>query len=206
MSISRRALCALAAGWAGSGSAAMAAASAQAGDVLVLSRWIAASGDHRSQPFCIVDKRAARAFVFADDLSLVAATPVLLGVARGDHSVPGVGDLAPADIPMADRTTPAGRFVSRPGKNLNGEDVVWFDHGAGLAIHRLRANAAHASRLQRLDGGRPETRRVSAGCVVVPVAFYERVVAPTLGRGRGVLYVLPEVRALQDVFPGLQDD
>ena len=115
-------------------------------------------------------------------------------------------DLAPADIPIADRTTPAGRFVSRPGKNLNGEDVVWFDHGAGLAIHRLRANAAHAARLQRLDGGRPETRRVSAGCVVVPVAFYEGVVAPTLGRGRGVLYVLPEVRALQDVFPGLQDD
>ena len=104
------------------------------------------------------------------------------------------------------RTTPAGRFVSRPGRNLSGEEVVWFDHDAGLAIHRLRPNAAHATRLQRLEAGRPDRRRVSAGCVVVPVAFYEKVVAPTLGRGRGVLYVLPEVRMPEDVFPGLHDD
>jgi hypothetical protein len=205
MLLSRRALCAMAAAWAGLGSVGSEAA-AHADEALVISRWIASSADNAGRPYAVVDKKGARAFVFEADGRLVGATPVLLGVARGDHSVPGVGDLAPADIPVADRTTPAGRFASRPGRNLTGEDVVWFDYDAGLAIHRVRANAAHAARLQRLESGRAESRRVSAGCVVVPVAFYEKVVAPTLGRGRGVLYVLPESRSLHDVFPGLRDD
>jgi hypothetical protein len=206
MSLSRRALCALAAAWLGLGISQPATAGTQPDDATLLSRWIASSGDNGGRPYAIVDKKAAHAFVFAADGSLVGATPVLLGLARGDHSVPGVGDLAPADIPVADRTTPAGRFVSRPGKNLTGEEVVWFDYHAGLAIHRLRPNAAHAARLQRLEAGRPDRRRVSAGCVVVPVAFYEEVVAPVLGRSRAVLYVLPEVRSPQDVFSGLRDD
>ena len=206
MSFLRRALCAFAAAWLGLTAAGAAAAQGDADDAAVMSRWIAFTGDNHGRPYAIVDKKSAHVFVFAADGSLAGATPVLLGVARGDHSVPGVGDLAPADIPLADRTTPAGRFVSRPGKNLTGEDVVWFDHGAGLAIHRLRRNASHAARLQRLEAGRPESRRVSAGCVVVPVAFYEKVVAAVLGRGRGVLYVLPELRSRDDVFPGLRDD
>jgi hypothetical protein len=35
-------------------------------------------------------------------------------------------------------------------------------------------------------------RRITFGCVVVPPAFYEQVIAPTLGSRRGVVYVLPE--------------
>jgi hypothetical protein len=201
MSLFRRALCALAAAWAG-----FAAAAPVPVDAASMAEWIASTGDHRGRPFGIVDKKGARFYVFAADGRLAGETAVLLGSARGDHSVPGIGDLPPAEIPAADRTTPAGRFASAPGKNLTGEDVVWFDHGAGLAIHRLRANAAHAGRLQRLGSGRPETRRVSAGCVVVPVAFYDTVVHPVLGRARGVLYVMPEVRAPEEVFPGLADD
>jgi hypothetical protein len=36
--------------------------------------------------------------------------------------------------------------------------------------------------------------------VVVPVGFYERVISPVLGRQRGVVYVLPETRAVQALF------
>jgi hypothetical protein len=205
MSFSRRALCAMAAAWLSLGLHGSDAL-AHADDAFLLARWIASSADNRGRPFAIVDKKAARILVYGGDGRLAGETPVLLGAAPGDHSVPGVGDLEPAQIPMAHRTTPAGRFVSRPGRNLTGEHVVWFDYHAGLAIHRLRANAAHAARLQRLGSARPETRRVSAGCVVVPVAFYEKVVAPTLGQGRGVLYVLPERGSLQDVFAVAGDD
>ena len=38
------------------------------------------------------------------------------------------------------------------------------------------------------------------GCVVVPVAFYEQVVAPVLGHQRAVVYVLPEDRPVRGYF------
>jgi len=159
--------------------------------------------DHRGMPFAIVDKRDAKLYLFESTGRLAAASPALLGRARGDHSVPGVGDLPVERIPAADRTTPAGRFVTEPGLNLDGEDVVWMDYDAGLAIHRVRPGASRDARLQRLASGTPDAQRVSAGCVVVPVAFYETHVRALLGRRRGVVYVLPEMRPVQEMFASL---
>jgi hypothetical protein len=216
MSVSRKALCAFAAVWF-CGSALpvanaappssrvveQAAVSADAGD---MARWAMRSGDPGGRPFAVVDKKASRAYVFDADGVLAGATPVLLGAAFGDRAKPGLGRLAPAQIPRADRTTPAGRFASVPGRNLDGEDVVWFDYDAGLAIHRLRDNAARSARLERLASRQPDAHRVSAGCIVVPVAFYEGVIRPLLGRGRGTLYVLPEERPAAEFIAGLADD
>jgi hypothetical protein len=168
-----------------------------------VAEWVRGTRDNAGRPFAIVDKKAALLFVYAPDGHLLGATPVLLGMGLGDHSVPGVGDLPPARIPPADRTTPAGRFATEAGRNLDGEAGVWFDYDAGLAIHRLRADAARAARLQRLESRLPGAQRVSAGCVVVPVAFYESLVEPLLGRRRGVVYVLPEMQSMRDVFAGM---
>jgi len=161
------------------------------------------SRDNQGMPFAIVDKKDAKLYLFTPRGRLVAATPALLGLARGDHSVPGIGDIPPARIPPADRTTPAGRFLTEPGRNLEGEDVVWIDYDAGLAIHRLRPNAAQEARLQRLASTLPDEHRVSAGCVVVPVEFYEDHVRPMLGERAGVVYVLPETRSVQEMFAGV---
>jgi hypothetical protein len=38
---------------------------------------------------------------------------------------------------------------------------------------------------------------------VVPVAFYESVVEPLLGKARGVVYVLPETQSVQELFGAL---
>lgn len=151
----------------------------------------------------MVDKRAARLFVFGRSRQLFGATPALLGAQPGDHSVPGVGDRLPSEIRPFERTTPAGRFVSEPGRNLDGEHVVWMDYDQGLAIHRLRPGRAQAPRASRLEAASPRDMRVSLGCVVVPVAFYERVVSPVLGRSRGVVYVLPETRPIDEMFQSL---
>jgi hypothetical protein len=40
--------------------------------------------------------------------------------------------------------------------------------------------------------------------VVVPVRFYETVVAPVLGKSYGVVYVLPETRPVQHMLGALQ--
>lgn len=172
-------------------------------DARYVRQWALESGDTRRQPFAVVDKKAARLFVFAADGQQLGATPVLLGQAVGDHSAPGVADGDLNRIPAADRTTPAGRFASQPGRNLSGEAIVWFDYQAALAIHRVRPGASQAPRMARLGTAGADDKRTSLGCVVVPPAFYDAVIAPSLGRQRGVVYVLPERQSVQALFgPG----
>jgi hypothetical protein len=159
-----------------------------------VAQWSLASGDTRGRPFAVVDKKEARLFVFSASGRLVGAAPALLGLARGDDSAPGVGRKVSTGIPRQERTTPAGRFDSEPGHNISGEAIVWIDYDAAVAIHRLRPAAPSERRPQRLASGTPADKRISLGCVVVEEAFYDQVVAPTLGRQRGVVYVLPETR------------
>jgi len=162
--------------------------SADARDTLA---WIQSTGDHGHLPFAIVDKRQARVHVFHADGSLAGESAALLGLTPGDEGVPGAGQRV-ADLSPSERTTPAGRFASEPGHNLKGEDIVWVDYDAAIAIHRVRPGPSRERREQRLASGTPSDNRISLGCIVVPVAFYEQVVSPVLGRSRGVVYVLPE--------------
>jgi hypothetical protein len=164
-----------------------------------IAQW-ALDGDAAGQPFAVVDKRGAVIYVFSDRGRLLGASAALLGLAPGDHAVPGVGAKPPGAITQHERTTPAGRFASEPGRNLSGEPVVWFDYGEGLAIHRLRPAPAHERRPARLASATPADNRISLGCVVVPVAFFEKVVMPALGQRRGVVYVLPETDAFVDAL------
>lgn len=173
-------------------------------DARLMVEWIRASGDAEGRPFVVVDKKAARVFVFEASGRLRATTPVILGVARGDLIAPGVGERTQnGTLQPADLTTPAGRFVTHPGRNLDGERVVWIDYEAALAIHRLRPGRSHAVRASRLASSQPQQRRMSLGCVVVPVAFYLGVIEPLLGKRRGVVYVLPETPEGRELFSQL---
>jgi len=154
---------------------------------------LSADGDALGRPFAVVDKNAAQLVVFRADGSLAGSSDVLVGRDKGDDTVPGVGERTQSrTLRPGDATTPAGRFESWPGRNLSGEAVVWVDYAAAFAIHRLRPGAGQVERLRRLASPSPLDNRSSAGCVVVPVAFYDSVVQPLLGTQRGVVYVLPE--------------
>jgi len=155
--------------------------------------WAMAARDHGDLPFAVVDKKNARLFVFHRDGRLAGDSAALLGLAPGDHGVPDAGRRGLALSP-AERTTPAGRFDSEPGRNLDGEAIVWVDYDAAIAIHRVRPGPSRERREQRLSSATTGDNRVSLGCVVVPVPFYEQVVNPVLGQGRGVVYVLPETQ------------
>lgn len=148
--------------------------------------------DAHGRPFAVVDKREAKLFVFHADGRLAGAAPALLGLARGDSVAPGVGQMVATGIPADLRTTPAGRYDSQPGPNLKGETVIWVDYDAAFAIHRLRPSPPHERRAERLASASPDDNRISLGCVVVAGEFFDRVVAPVLGHGPGVVYVLPE--------------
>ena len=150
-------------------------------------------GDAKGKPVAVVDKKNARIYVFGADGVLRGTTPVLLGLAKGNESVPDIGKKAGGYIAPAERTTPAGRFDSEPGHNIKGEAIVWVDYDAAFAIHRLRPAHPSERRPERLASSTPDDNRISQGCVIVSGAFYDQVVAPTLGHQRGVVYVLPDL-------------
>lgn len=163
--------------------------------------WAVASNDHGRGAFFILDKPRARLYVFDLQGRLMGAAPVLLGLARGDDSVPGIGEKDLADIPPADRTTPAGRFVAERGVNAQGEDVVWVDYAAAVSLHRVRPLKPQERRLERLASPTWTDNRISYGCINVPVKFYNSVVQRAWKSGGVVIYVLPDSRALEAVLP-----
>lgn len=170
-----------------------------------LIQWVRATLDNQQLPFIVVDKARARAFAFDASGALRASAPVLMGAARGDHSVPGIGERPIASIQPDERTTPAGRFEAELGHNAQGEEVLWVDYEAAVSLHRVRATQPAERRLQRLASATPEDNRISYGCINVPRVFYEQVVQPLVGRfgGRAIVYVLPEVLPVTTVFPQL---
>jgi hypothetical protein len=165
---------------------------------------IVEDADNAGRPFVIVDKKEARVYVFAPHGHLLGASAALLGLAPGDRPVGDSANASPASLAPSERTTPAGRFDSEPGHNDKGEAIVWIDYAAALAIHRLRPAPARDRRPQRMASPDPGEHRISFGCVVVPVEFYEQVVEPTLGSRRGVVYVLPEASPVQAMFDTLE--
>jgi hypothetical protein len=154
---------------------------------------VLASNDHAGRPFAIVDKNNAWIVVHHADGTVAGRARVLLGAARGDWSLPGVGERTQnGTLQPEDLTTPAGRFVAQPGHNHTGEAVVWVDLDAAFAIHRLRPGPREAERARRLATQGADDKRVSAGCVVVTGRFFDEIVQPVLGGGPAVVYVLPE--------------
>ncbi len=162
--------------------------------------WVVDSGDHKGLPFVIIDKLNARVFVFDASGKIRGAAAALLGSAPGDHSVPGIGERELSDMAPADRTTPAGRFVSAMGTNTRGEDVLWVDYDSGLSLHRVLTTKPEERRLERLATPTPKDNRISYGCINVPKNFYERVVAPTFAGTDGIVYILPELGSAQALF------
>ena len=169
-------------------------------DARYVEHWIHEQGDDHGRPFVIVDKKAARIFVFGAGGRLVGESSTLLGQSRGDVPVPGAGQKDPSDLLPDERKTPAGRFESQPGRNLHGEPVVWVDYDTGIAIHRVRPGISQMQRVNSLATDDPNNKRLSLGCVVVPEDFFWAVVIPTMGQGRGTVYVLPEDEPVQALF------
>jgi hypothetical protein len=166
--------------------------------------WVVGSSDNRGLPFIIVDKIAARVFVFNVQGSSRGATAALLGIGIGDDSVPGIGQRKLATIRPAERTTPAGRFQASLGEDFE-QDILWVDYDAALSLHRVVAGKPSERRQPRLTSPTPLDNRISFGCINVPAAFYDAVVAPTFKGTVGIVYILPEVKSLNAVFAMRQD-
>jgi hypothetical protein len=173
-------------------------------DVRRVAEWVVGSADNGRQPFAILDKNDARVYVFEPGGKLSGATPVLLGYAPGDDTVPGIGQRPIDQVRPEERTTAAGRFVAEPGRNTLPEDVVWVDYDAAVSMHPVRVTDPRERRLERLASPTPADNRISYGCINMPPKFFQEVLWPAFKRRGGIVYVLPEHKALDEVFPALK--
>jgi len=161
---------------------------------------VLAHGDNGGAPFVVLDKRRARLWVFDAQGRPSGSTPVLLGFARGDDSVPGIGEKPLAQVRPGERTTPAGRFMGEHGRNLKGEDIIWVDYDAAVSMHRVKDVHKSDRREERLRTRSIADNRISYGCINIPKAFYEQVLLGVVGRANPVVYVLPETRPVVSIF------
>ncbi len=148
--------------------------------------WVTSSGDNQGLSFIIIDKVQAKVFVFNPAGRLDGASRALMGVAKGDDTVPGVGARRLATIRPDERITPAGRFVARMGRDYQ-TDILWIDYDASLSLHRVVHGDANDHRLRRLATDSPDDKRISYGCVNVPAKFYDTVVLNAFRRAPGIV-------------------
>ena len=163
--------------------------------------WIAASHDNGTMPYMVIDKKSASVLVFDNKGKLLGVSPVLIGIASGDESSPGVGGKELAEIGPAEKTTPAGRFVAHYGDAAGGKKVLWVDWSVSVALHAVVTGNRRERRLERLLSPSPDDNRITFGCINVPTNFYNEKIVPNFERRGGVVYVLPDTKSLESVFP-----
>lgn len=167
--------------------------------------WVAASGDNRSLPYAIIDKANASLSLFDAKGKPLADVPVLIGIAVGDEATPGVGSKTLAEIGPAEKTTPAGRFLTKFGLPFRKERILWVDYATSVAIHPIPADAAKRDRRrERMLSPEPDDNRITFGCINVPKAFYASTLRAQFLKKGGYVYILPDTKPIEEVFPRLR--
>lgn len=167
--------------------------------------WIAASGDNGSLPYSVIDKKAASLTLFDAKGKSLVTVPVLIGVAVGDDASPGIGSKNLAEIGPAEKTTPAGRFLAKYGLAAGKQKVLWVDYATSVALHPIPAGVSKKERRrQRMLSPAIDDNRITFGCINVPMAFYSKSLQPLFQKKGGYVYVLPDTKPIEVVFPGLR--
>lgn len=167
--------------------------------------WVSSAGDNHGLPYLIVDKPNAALFLYDAHGKQLAAVPVLIGIAPGDDATPGIGAKQLSEIGPAEKTTPAGRFLAKFGLAVGKERVLWVDYYTSVALHPVPTGAAarKEKRRERLASPTPDDNRITFGCINVPSTFYAKMLSPMYKGKGGYVYVLPDSKPIEDVFPAL---
>ncbi|WP_157220223.1 hypothetical protein [Flavisphingomonas formosensis] len=174
-------------------------------DAARVTSWVATSHDNQSLPWLVVDKKNAALFLFDKKGKPLSAVPVLIGIAVGDDASPGVGSKRLADLGPAEKTTPAGRFLAKFGLPVGGERVLWVDYATSVALHPIPKDVGPKERRrQRMLSPTSDDNRITFGCINVPTAFYTKLLRPLFQKKGGYVYVLPDTKPIETVFPRLR--
>jgi hypothetical protein len=172
-------------------------------DARRVAEWVATASDNHGLPYVIIDKKAATLFLFDGSGKPLGDAPVLLGIAIGDDATPGIGAKSLAEIGPAEKTTPAGRFLAKFGVAAGRQRVLWVDYATSVALHMIPPGNPREKRRERMLSPSADDNRITFGCINVPIAFYGKRLSPLFRKKGGYVYILPDVKPLEAVFPPL---
>jgi hypothetical protein len=82
--------------------------------------------------------------------------------------------------------------------------VLWVDYADSVGLHPIPNDAAKSERRrERMLSPTSDDNRITFGCINVPASFYAKRVRPLFQRKGGYVYVLPDTKPIEAVFPGL---
>jgi len=162
--------------------------------------WVVRSKDNSDMPFAIIDKVNAKVYAFGADGQLYGAAPVLLGLSKGDFTAPGVGDKPLSKVKASERTTPAGRFVSRLDRDRKGKKILLLDYEQSLSLHAVVKGTPWERRAERLASPTSDDNRISFGCINVPKPFFKDVIQGKFSDTSSVVYILPETKQFNKTY------
>jgi hypothetical protein len=166
--------------------------------------WVATSRDNHSLPYAIVDKTNGALFLFDGKGKPLDQVPVLVGISAGDDATPGVGSKKLAEIGPAEKTTPAGRYLAKFGLAFRKERILWVDYATSVALHPIPSDVGKKERRrERMLSPTPDDNRITFGCINVPKLFYGKFLRPQFQKKGGYVYILPDTKPLEEVFPRL---
>lgn len=165
--------------------------------------WVATARDNRTLPYIIIDKQGAAAFLYDAKGKLIGHAPVLIGIAPGDEATPGIGAKSLSEIGPAEKTTPAGRYLAKFGLAAGKQRVLWVDYATSVALHTIPPGNPKEKRKERILSPAIDDNRITFGCINVPKIFYAKV-SPLFRKKGGYVYILPDTRPMEDVFPRLR--
>ena len=164
--------------------------------------WVTGAADNKALPYVVLDKAAARIWLYDGKGKRIADAPVLVGIALGDDATPGVGAKSLAEIGPAEKTTPAGRFLAKFGVAAGKTRVLWVDYATSVVLHTIPPGNPKEKRVDRMLSPDIADNRITFGCINVPKAFYAKV-GPLFRKKGGYVYILPDVKPVEEVFPQL---
>ncbi|WP_420143361.1 hypothetical protein [Sphingobium sp.] len=173
-------------------------------DAMRVAEWVSSAGDNRALPYIIIDKQGAHAFLFDAKGKPLADAPVLIGIAPGDDATPGIGSKNLSEIGPAEKTTPAGRFLAKFGVAAGKQQVLWVDYATSVALHTIPPGNPKEKRTQRMLSPEISDNRITFGCINVPKLFYRQKVSPLFRKKGGYVYILPDSKPIEEVFPRLR--
>ncbi len=161
---------------------------------------ILATKNHENRPFLVVDKLCASVLAFDMRGQLLGAAPALIGTTVGDEAAEGIGSRQLDSIEVADRTTPAGRYVAYLGLNILNEKILWVDYDTAISLHPVVTKVPSENRVERLTSFTSSDNRISYGCINVSKSFFQKIVTPAFRESSGIVYILPDSHAIEEVF------
>jgi hypothetical protein len=79
--------------------------------------------------------------------------------------------------------------------------VLWVDYRTSISLHAVITTNPKEKRPQRLQSPTPNDNRITFGCINVPTDFYNKVVQKIFKESKGIVYILPDIKPMEEVFP-----